>query len=129
MKFYLAGKYDRRLELSVIADILKAQGHEVQAEWLDGSHVATSHEEKLKYANVDFADIDACSHLVMFNLPVYDPEMSPGRHVELGYALAKGKHCSVVGAGDSVFYAKTLRFQTVEDFLEATNALSVPAWK
>jgi nucleoside 2-deoxyribosyltransferase len=120
MKFYLAGKYDKRETLFWIAEDLITNGHQVQAEWLDGTHSDRSEEAKFRYAITDFQDIDACDTLVMFNLPTEAPEMSPGRHVELGYALAHGKPCIVVGAGDCVFYTLAVkRFTTINEFLNA----------
>lgn len=122
MTFYLAGKYDKRLELVRIAEALTGMGHTVQAEWLNGSHSGTSDDEKYLYAKIDLEDIDACSHFVLFNLPLDHPESSTGRHVELGYALAKQKTCIIVGAGESIFYTQATRYRTIEDFLGGLDA-------
>lgn len=122
MKFYLAGKYDKRLELVRIAETLTHMGHSVQAEWLTGSHSGVTVEEKYEYAVIDLADIEACTHFVLFNLPVKRPEPSTGRHVELGYALAKEKVCIIVGSGESVFYTMAIRYHTVEEFVGAIHA-------
>lgn len=38
MRIYLAGRYSRRVELCGYRDRLRANGHTVQAVWLDGEH-------------------------------------------------------------------------------------------
>ena len=117
MTFYLAAKYDKREQVNQIAEQLRQLGHCVQAEWLDGSHTGMSEDEQRSYARKDLADIQACTHFVMFQLPVDHPECSPGRHIELGYAIGLGKHRIIVGGGESVFYTLTQRYPTVEAFL------------
>jgi nucleoside 2-deoxyribosyltransferase len=115
--FYLASKYDKRETLLPIAALLMLHGHTIQAEWLNGSHIGTSEEEKASYAKIDLANIDMCTHFVMFQLPVEAPESSTGRQVEFGYALAKGKHCIIVGDGASIFYTQAKRYDTIGAFL------------
>jgi nucleoside 2-deoxyribosyltransferase len=116
---YLAAKYDKREQVNQIAEQVRQSGHTVRAEWLDGSHTGLSEDEQWSYARKDLTDIRACTHFVMFQLPVEHPELSAGRHVELGYAMALGKYCIIVGGGESVFYTLAHRYPTVEAFLAA----------
>ena len=118
MTFYLAGKYDKRCELLPIAALLMLHGNNVKAEWLNGSHSGTSESEQEAYADIDLANITECTHFVMFQLPVDAPEVSTGRHVEFGYALAKKKVVIIVGGGSSIFHTKAKLFSTVAEFLE-----------
>lgn len=117
MTLYLASKLNKRTELVKIAEQLTAHGHEVVATWLDGSHDGPLVNAE-GWAMQDLIDITICDQFVMFNLPVDDPESSSGRYVELGYALALQKPCTVVGNGDSVFYSQVTRYPTVEAFLD-----------
>jgi nucleoside 2-deoxyribosyltransferase len=99
---------------------LMLSGHEVKADWLTGIHHEGGIGEPFDWAKQDFEDIDACTHFVLFNLPVEDPEPSTGRNIEFGYAYAKNKLTIVIGQSKSVFFElATMRFDTVEDFLDA----------
>ena len=117
MRFYLAAKYDKQTDLLRIADQLTALGHDVQADWLTGTHTGTSQQEARRYADIDFGDIACCTHFVLFNLPHDQPEPPIGRYIELGYAYRSGKQCIVVGGGESVFYALMTRYATTDAFL------------
>ena len=116
--FYLAAKYDKRMELLPIAALLMLKGHRVNAEWLNGSHAGASEAEKESYADIDLANISDCTHFVLFQLPVDSPEPSSGRQIEFGFALARNKTVIIVGDGSSVFYTKAKRYGTVQEFLE-----------
>ncbi len=117
-KFYLAAKYDKRREVLPIAALLTFAGYEVVSKWLNGSHDGNTPEDSDKYSQLDLEHIDACTHFVLFNLPIGNAQQSSGRHVELGYALAKQKTVIIVGPGSCIFYERADRvFATVEDFL------------
>ena len=117
IRFYFAAKYDKRQGMLPLAAILMLHGHTVQADWLKGTHEGENGSPK-QWADIDLSDIDFCTHFVLFNLPVGEPDPSSGRHVEYGYALAKKKTTIVVGGGESIFYEKAdLRYKTVDDFL------------
>ena len=115
-RFYLAAKYDKRLQLVEIAEQLRGLGHMVQAEWLDGSHESGRHNPA-DWAARDMFDIDACTHFVLFNLPLDQQEPSSGRFFEFGYAVACGKICMSVGPGECIFLACAQRFETLDGFL------------
>jgi len=98
-------------------------GHDVRCFWLNGSNYPDNpnrERDPLLCADLDFEDIDACTHFVMFNLPIEDPEYSRGRMIEFGYAVARGKRCILVGGknNESVFFSRAaVHFETVEAFL------------
>lgn len=118
--FYLASKYDYRSQVLKVAALLMLAGHTVKADWLTGIHHEGGIGEPKDWAKQDLEDIDNATHVVVFNLPVDDPEPSTGRNIEYGYALAKGKTVIVVGEGESVFFELASdRFATIEDFLDA----------
>src|SRR5262245_16925507 len=108
IRFYLAAKYSYRETLLPVAAHLFMNGHIVKADWLMGGHDGQTQEEKIKYAQLDLDDIDACTHFAVFNFPLEEgpPEPSSGRMIEYGYALAKGKHCFSVGPAGSLFFTK-----------------------
>jgi hypothetical protein len=100
---YLAARYGRRLELAAIARALTAAGHTITSRWLNGSHDGRADVEA---ALEDLQDIDAADTVVSFT---EGPGAVPGRarggrHVEFGYALARGHRCIVVGHRENVFH-------------------------
>ena len=113
--FYLAGKYSDREKLHAYASALRANGFYVNAEWLEGNHEARDAKSQAKYANADFADIRNSTRFLV----VQNSEQSAGRNIELGYALALGRHTVTVGSVTSVFHhLVTQQFATFEEFLE-----------
>lgn len=57
--------------------------------------------EAVNFALQDLADVDACDMLILFNPP--DEKQTPGRNIEFGYALAKGKMLGICGKQWGVF--------------------------
>ena len=116
MKFYLASKYSDRLNICTVAFLLRQNGHDIIAEWLRGENNGTDQPDFIRKgcAEVDLRDIDSCEALVIFN----DVPESPGRNIEYGYALAKGKRLIVVGGGTSIFFQLAHeRYKTREEFV------------
>lgn len=112
--FYIAGKYSSRERLCEYASQLRGRGAYVNSEWLEGTHSEATTELSKKAAVADIEDIRNSDYFVMFN----DDPTSPGRNVELGYALALGKGCFIVGSPTSVFHHIVQCFPTVKDFFE-----------
>lgn len=115
MKVYLAGAYAAREQLKEIAGVFEAAGHRVTSRWLEATHeiapgtvgVAPDHDDQLVYqhASEDFQDIRKAEALVVF---VPGPGVlmgnTGGRHVETGFALARGKIVVVVGVAENIFH-------------------------
>lgn len=112
MKVYLAARYSRRLELAGYARELRDLGIEVTSRWLLGLHdtppegVAPEGVEHWRWcAEDDIADVDAADVLVALTEPEGNVvgRGRGGRHVELGYAIARGKAVIVVAHRENVF--------------------------
>lgn len=130
---YLAGAYAARDRLGQVAHSLEALGHTVTSRWLKATHAIhpgtegaaldQSTEYTAQHVAEDFADIDAADVLVLYTatamidlderlleMPLHTPPAAPhrlhsgGRHVETGYALAKGKRVIVVGVPENIFH-------------------------
>lgn len=108
MKIYIAGRYSRRDEFRGVAKQLEEMGHEVTSRWLS-EDIPLQHsmydlapEYAERSANYDLADIDAATVLLFFAEDVLTPR--GGRHVEFGYALAKGKFIYVIGPRENIFH-------------------------
>lgn len=112
-RVYLASAFRRQAELRKYALWLDDMGIEVTSRWLEEhseSVDATGRVLKQSIpsdiaAKEDLADIDRADCLISFTEPP-DSDVPPrgGRHVEFGYALAKGKELWVVGYRENIFH-------------------------
>lgn len=114
MKIYLAGRYERRLELVNIAKELKQFGHEITSRWLDGSHDNAPRQE---CALVDIEDIINADGILL--ITENQGATRGGRHFEFGYAYALGKTCIILGEPENVFHY----LPEVEVFAELKDVL------
>lgn len=118
LRAYLAAPYAAREQIRGYAEDLVRIGLDVTASWLDEEHVITpgttgaalalDQAEVARHAATDLDDIARCDVLVLFTAQALglDPAeaASGGRHVETGYALAKGIPVIVVGEPENVFH-------------------------
>ena len=132
MKFYLASRYDDRRQLCEIRERLLAQGHDVTARWLNGSHELHEGVEHAKdarrFAEEDLRDIERADAVVLFNNPASLESVRGGRHIEFGYALAQAKTLIIVGPRLSVFHYLPFvyQFDGWEALLDATAGFQTP---
>lgn len=122
MKIYLAARYDRLAEMNRHANQLRLHGFEVTSRWLNGSHQIhpgattdlqsggfTNEVEGVPllarpFAEDDIEDICASDAVIFFSEPPDSHSKRGGRHVEFGFALARGKQIMVVGPRENVFH-------------------------
>lgn len=104
MRVYLAGRYDRRVELLGYSRTLR-HPNVCTARWLTGAHEGATDAETLRRcAEEDLEDIEGSDLMVAFT---EDPSVgftSGGRHVEVGYAFGIGVPVVVVGPIENVFH-------------------------
>lgn len=127
MKFYLAARYSRREELCIYRDALVRRGHRVTSTWLEGSHQISDGGDPIgedgealvegdsgslspeaaalrqRFAREDLEDIEMSDILIAFTEQPRTGPTRGGRHVELGYALARGITVYVVGPRENLF--------------------------
>jgi nucleoside 2-deoxyribosyltransferase len=102
---YLAAQFARRDELRGYRDALAVSGVVVTSRWLD-SHEDDGHcmpAYLARCAVEDLEDIDRADMVVCFTESPETSAKRGGRHVELGYALARGKTVIVAGPRENVF--------------------------
>jgi nucleoside 2-deoxyribosyltransferase len=134
-RIYLAARFSRKDELAGYKSDLERAGLIVSSRWLTGAHdwSGTDDDEIPEAALVPFAiedleDIDACDILVAFLETPDAGYMSGGRHVELGYALGRGKSILTVGERpENVFHAGMDRVTTWPEALSALTRAIEPA--
>jgi hypothetical protein len=109
MKLYLAAAYERGPEMQGVRDVLEAMGHEVTSRWIDqeqgperaeAADLASDPGAFTQYADKDMDDLRAAETVISFT-----GGGRGGRHVELGLAIAWGKHLVLVGEREHVFHA------------------------
>lgn len=121
MKIYIAAPFAARNVAMTTAFTLEDAGHEITSKWHGSTrdiHVGTvgispesDDAEVLEHALADLADIDRCDavlHLTgsycseLVNVPLHWLHTG-GRHVEVGYAIAKGKDVHLIGEPENIF--------------------------
>lgn len=124
MKIYLAAPFAGRDILKEHVPVWEASGFTVTCGWVRstreltadslGSSPLSSDDEAREHAEMDLADVDAADALVHYTadyLRSLDPSLDPirhklnsgGRHIETGYALAKGKQVIIIGEPENIF--------------------------
>lgn len=112
MKIYLAARFSRKEELKGYAEQLRQRGHTVISSWLDtdwtdrpGESSVAPPEYRKEWASRDLNDIDSVDMVISFTeQPGIANAGRGGRHVEFGYALAKGKRLLIVGPAENLFH-------------------------
>lgn len=111
---YLAARFGRRDELVEYSRLLFDRGYLTTSRWLTQHQKIDLHakdasyteRQRMEFAIHDYEDVLRAQRIIAFT---EDPrENAPGgrrggRHVELGIALAAGKHIYVVGHRENVF--------------------------
>jgi len=127
---YLAARYSRRLELCGYAAELETRGYSVTSRWLLGNHQAENDQlhrgaEAERFAAEDLADVDDALALVSFGEQPRTTTSRGGRHVEFGYALAKGIPILVVGPREHVFTCLVEQVETWAEVLPWLESLAL----
>ena len=127
MRVYLAARYSRKKEIKALIPILLAHNILTTSRWL---HETASENATLdqftpafcrQTAGIDLDDIDNSDTFVFF---AEDPKIGTprgGRHVEFGYALARGKRMVVIGGQENIFHylPEVVHYSDVQSFLGA----------
>ncbi len=135
MKVYLAARYLRKKEIKSLVPLLAANNITTTSKWLDETFSETANLDEFTptfcraTAYIDLADIEEADTFVFFS---EDPKIGTprgGRHVEFGYALARGKRMIAIGGQENIFHylPEIVHYSTVDDFLEAEGIQNVTA--
>lgn len=99
LKIYIAAPYPLRQEAIFVMNLLEGSGHEVTSRWLKSpDELADEHARK------DLADVDACDVLLAMYPAEWADKGTGGRHVEFGYAVARGKQIVLWGPRTNIFH-------------------------
>ena len=98
MNVYIAAPWECRHDAARYARVFRIAGYAVTSEWWRSTETSDAQ------ARADLAAIDAADLVVVLNPPQYAAHGTGGRHVELGYAIAKGKRILVLGDRSNLFH-------------------------
>lgn len=103
MKIYLCAQFSEQALMQAWKYTLECYEHKVTSRWLyvveaDLATAGTTNAE------MDLEDINEADVVISKTLKRGDLFTGGGRHVEFGYALAKGKHLINVGGYENVFH-------------------------
>ena len=112
VKFYLASRYSRHVELQKYAKDLITLGYKVTSRWLWGNHqiddkglsVEAQREERERFAREDWEDLIEADICISFTETPRSTNSRGGRHVEFGMALGLAMPCFVIGPRENVFH-------------------------
>ena len=126
LSIYLAARYGRRQELAAYARLLQAAGHRVTARWLTGVHDTSAGMSDEDAALEDLIDVERADVLISFTEEGDVPGRARGgRHVEFGWALARGKRLIVLGPRENIFHHHP-RVEVVSGYVELLRVLARP---
>ncbi len=101
MRYHLAARYARRVELCRYREQLLSIGDTVTSRWLDFRKMPSW---SCGIAREDCEDLMAADAVIIFTEIPNTVLATGGRHVEFGLALAQGKRVIIVGPRENVFH-------------------------
>lgn len=99
---YLAGRSEDRYALRALRQVLAGLGIGCTSRWLDVDTLGVLHDPA--GAQMDLDDIDGAYVFVLFSSRAGFRNTTGGKHVETGYAIAKGKPIVLIGEVENVFH-------------------------
>jgi nucleoside 2-deoxyribosyltransferase len=98
MKFYIATSLSRATAHHVVRDALRTCGHEISYDWTSHGSVKSASKERLQeVATLELNGISEANFVVVL-LPGGN-----GTHLELGFAIARGKKVFIHSEDSSMF--------------------------
>jgi nucleoside 2-deoxyribosyltransferase len=103
MKIYLCAKFSEQDLMRAWKSILEDYDYIVTSRWIYAEEADLAIAGKTN-AEMDLEDINKADVVISKTLNRGDMFTGGGRHIEFGYAYAKGKHLINVGGYESVFH-------------------------
>jgi hypothetical protein len=133
MKVYIAAQFSRLPEMRALIPVFQEHNLFICSRWLQEkcSPNVKLHDLSPKYhgetAEIDIEDVDSCGLFVFFSENPLLGIPRGGRHVEFGYALAKGKRIAVIGPYENTFHylPQVQHYPSVQEFLDSEGIQNV----
>lgn len=112
MKIYIAASFTKREQACRLRDRLIECGFIITSGWLNGQYPLYGNGNNLdmeKFSQMDLEDVTRAYCVVQItDVSIEDKnnkqQTKGGRHTELGFALAQGKHVFLLGPREQVFH-------------------------
>ncbi len=123
MKIYLAAQFSEQQLMKGWREALRFHGHVVTSRWLDVTETDLTTSRPQTEAEKDLEDISEADIVLSKTLNRGELFTGGGRHIEFGYAYAKGKDLINVGGYESVFHKlpQVLTVKTIQEAIEYIN--------
>lgn len=118
-KVYIAALYSRMDEMQSYGFLLESGlGYTVTSKWMYGNEIGMTNAEGALMDIEDLTEADIC---LSFTQPFGSMFTGGGRHTELGYALAIGKECVIIGEREQIFHhlPQIKQYDTFDDYMKA----------
>lgn len=131
MSVYISARYGRHAEAHEIATMLQDHGQTVCSTWClepenpcDGLPCDPASVEHRSLARMDLDEIDEAIVFVALSESPESPHGRGGRHVEVGYAIARGLTVIVIGPAENLFHAlpQVVHVEDPRDLIELIAA-------
>lgn len=123
MKVYLAAPYADMSRMQQWAVKLREAGHVCTSRWIYGNEEGMTTS---RAAQMDLGDVDEADAVISMTLTPGSMFSSGGRHVEFGYALARGKRLIIVNSvgPENIFHElpQVMRARSIEDAIRYLRA-------
>lgn len=96
----MAAPFQERAAVAAVVGLLGQCGIEVTSRWIPNP----ANDFNDTAAREDFDDVDAADMLILWNPEDWATRGTGGRHVEYGYAAARGKQLVIVGSRTNMFH-------------------------
>lgn len=127
MRVYIAADSYMQAQVRQLRDELVALGVEVTSRWIDAKLEAfnpTSEVDLQRAAENNFSDIERAVFLVAYNPKSRHMSGTGGRHVEMGYALARYKPVLYVGESLENVFHRAVGVYWIHDLAQNTAPLA-----
>lgn len=121
MNIYLAAQFKEQMLMREWRRLLQDAGHIVTSRWLGEDAIVINSKLSLDAGMIDLEDIDKAEIVISHTLSRGDLFTGGGRHIEFGYALAKGKRLINVGGWENVFHSQAKTVDTIEEAISILN--------
>lgn len=134
VRVYVSSSWSNRKEALRVAQELMLSGATITSSWLTVESTTGNvnalllpdrHEGCRQRAMQDLRDIDDCDVFVLLNPKRLHLSGHGGRHVETGYAIAKGKPIFILGARENVFHYTFFVHSVCKDVKSLLKALNL----
>lgn len=129
MKIYVSARYPRREDAEELARMLVQDGHFITSRWVwrdqPSDYEECTHTEIGEFAMEDIADVIDAEIFVAISEESDSPFGRGGRHVEFGFALARGIALAVIGPMENIFHymSHVKHYESNDEFVKAVSEM------